>query len=92
MSDDNKAPGGKGKPEMFDVRELVANDPDLPQGILPARKRSAAKRQRKAQKPTRSESGKSSVYLFVVLGLLGALIAVPAAIFIFIRYVLPPFR
>jgi len=92
MSDNNDKSAGKAKPETFDVRELVANDPDLPQGVLPARKRSAAKRQRNAPKPTRSESGKSSVYLFVVLGLLGALIAVPAAIFIFIRYVLPPFR
>lgn len=93
MSDQSDQPPKTDKPELFDVRDLVANDPDLPGGILPSRKRSAsAQRQRNAPKPTRSSSGKAPVYMFVIYGIIGALIGIPAAIFLFIRYVLPPFR
>ncbi len=94
MSDKKEQAKPKAPAELFEVRDLVANDPDFPKNVLPSRKRSRkADRRRPAEKPTRdADSGKSSVYLWAFLGILGFLIVIPSFIFILIRYVLPPFR
>ena len=78
--------------EMFDVRDLVAKDPDLPKRVFaPKRPKPPGKRPGKAPaaKATRTTSSKSSIYIFLTLAVLFLVIVVPAVIFIFIRYVLP---
>lgn len=77
--------------ELFDVRELVAKDPDLPKRIFEAKRAKKEHRPGRApvQKTTRKTSNKSSIYIFLTLALLFILIVVPIVCFIFIRYVLP---
>lgn len=85
---DKKAPGND---EMFDVRDLVAKDPDLPKRVFEPKRKKKGSRHGKAPagKNTRKTSGNSSIYIFLTLAVLFLLIVVPAVIFIFIRYVLP---
>lgn len=86
---EDKKPGAD--EELFDVRDLVAKDPDLPKRIFEARREKKVQRPGKApvEKATRQTSNKSSIYIFLTLALLLILVVVPIVCFIFIRYVLP---
>lgn len=84
-----KKPGAN--EELFDVRELVAKDPDLPKRIFEARRANKKQRPGKApvEKISPQTSNKSSIYIFLTLAVLLILVVVPIVCFIFIRYVLP---
>lgn len=94
METTNGNQGDKQPPEndeMFDVRDLVAKDPDLPKRVFqPKHARKGARPvKQQAAKNTRTTSNKSSIYIFLTLAVLFLVIVVPATIFIFIRYILP---
>ena len=74
--------------EMFDVRELVANDPDLPKGFS-QRKRKKGPGKAPPPRNTRKTTSKKSIYLFLILGILFTLGVAVGGFFILVRYILP---
>lgn len=94
MSGNQDKSKNSAKEEVFNVKDLVSNDPDFPKGILPAKKTKTPKsgRRHPGEKTSRRTSSKTPTFIIIALAIVGSVILLAIALFVLIRHVLPPFQ